>query len=117
MRVGFAAATVGAAALYMTTYPPHLSAARADASLRIDSRMAPLVGPARASAPCRQLARLPEFFQKYFDGRGYLQCVVRWGANDGPDDAFENFNRWPELHALGAATTSCRCSCRGTKGC
>ncbi|MEP6915100.1 MAG: hypothetical protein ABJC89_05615, partial [Acidobacteriota bacterium] len=23
-------------------------------------------------------------------------------ANDGPDDAFENFNRWPELHALGA---------------
>ena len=20
----------------------------------------------------------------------------------GPDDAFENFNRWPELHALGA---------------
>jgi hypothetical protein len=43
-----------------------------------------------------------EFFTKYFDDRGYLQCVVRWGANDGPDDAFENFNRWPELHALGA---------------
>jgi hypothetical protein len=44
-----------------------------------------------------------EFFGKYFDDRGYLQCVVRWGANDGPDDAFENFNRWPELHALGGA--------------
>jgi hypothetical protein len=43
-----------------------------------------------------------EFFQRYFDARGYLQCFVRWGANDGPDDAFENFNRWPELHALGA---------------
>jgi hypothetical protein len=43
-----------------------------------------------------------EFYTKYFDGRGYLQCFVRWGANDGPDDAFENFNRWPELHALGA---------------
>ena len=43
-----------------------------------------------------------EFFNKYFDDRGYLQCFVRWGANDGPDDAFENFNRWPELHALGA---------------
>ncbi len=43
-----------------------------------------------------------EFYQKYFDARGYLQCVVRWGANDGPDDAFENFNGWPELHALGA---------------
>ena len=44
-----------------------------------------------------------EFFQKYFDDRGYLQCVVRWGADDGADDAFENFNRWPELHALGAS--------------
>ena len=34
---------------------------------------------------------------------GYLLCFVRWGANDGPDDAFENFNHWPELHALGAS--------------
>ena len=25
-----------------------------------------------------------EFFKKYFDDRGYLQCFVRWGANDGP---------------------------------
>jgi len=43
-----------------------------------------------------------EFYQKYFDERGYLQCIVRWGADDGADDAFENFNHWPELHALGA---------------
>jgi hypothetical protein len=43
-----------------------------------------------------------EFFQKYYDGRGHLQAFLRWGANDGPDDAFENFNHWPELHALGA---------------
>ena len=43
-----------------------------------------------------------EFFRKFFDERGYLQAFLRWGANDGPDDAFENFNRWPELHALGA---------------
>jgi len=41
-------------------------------------------------------------FQRYFDDRGYLQCFVRWGANDGPDDAFENTTGWPELHALGA---------------
>ena len=50
-------------------------------------------------------ANLPacrEFFRKYYDDRGYLQAYLRWGANDGPDDAFENFNRWPELHALGA---------------
>jgi hypothetical protein len=43
-----------------------------------------------------------EFYRKYFDSRGYLQCVLRWGADDGPDDAFENFNHWPELHAMGA---------------
>jgi hypothetical protein len=42
-----------------------------------------------------------EFYAKYYDQRGYVQCFLRWGANDGPDDAFENFNRWPELHALG----------------
>lgn len=44
-----------------------------------------------------------EYFQKYYDDRGYVQCFVRWGADDGADDAFENFNRWPELHALGAS--------------
>ena len=43
-----------------------------------------------------------EFYRKYYDERGHLQAFLRWGANDGPDDAFENFNRWPELHALGA---------------
>jgi hypothetical protein len=44
-----------------------------------------------------------EFTQKYYDDRGYFQHFVRWGANDGPDDAFENFTGWPELHALGAS--------------
>jgi hypothetical protein len=29
------------------------------------------------------------FFAKYYDERGYFQHFVRWGANDGPDDAFE----------------------------
>ncbi|MEO5959733.1 MAG: hypothetical protein ABIZ49_07695 [Opitutaceae bacterium] len=43
------------------------------------------------------------FVQKYYDDRGYIQCFVRWGANDGADDAFENFRQWPELHALGAS--------------
>ncbi len=43
-----------------------------------------------------------EFFARYFDERGYLECVERWGGNDGPDDAIENVNDWPLLHALGA---------------
>src|SRR5262245_61495248 len=48
------------------------------------------------TAACR------EFFEKYFDDRGYLLCVERWGADDGPDDAIENCTGWPILHALGA---------------
>ena len=43
-----------------------------------------------------------EFFHRYFDSRGYLQCVPRWGGNDGPDDAIENLTGWPILHAIGA---------------
>jgi hypothetical protein len=44
-----------------------------------------------------------EFFARYFDERGYLRCVERWGGDDGPDDAIENVNDWPLLHALGAS--------------
>jgi hypothetical protein len=49
------------------------------------------------AAACR------EFFKKYFDERGYLMCVERWGGDDGPDDAIENCADWPLLHALGAS--------------
>ncbi len=48
-------------------------------------------------------AACEEFFAKYFDERGYLLCVERWGGDDGPDDAIENCNDWPILHALGAS--------------
>lgn len=47
------------------------------------------------AAACR------EFYQRYFDDSGYILCVLRWGANDGPDDAIESMNDWPLLHALG----------------
>ena len=57
-----------------------------------------------------------EFFKRYFDDRGYLQCFVRWGANDGPDDAFENFNHWPELHALGASDEILEMYLKGHEG-
>lgn len=43
------------------------------------------------------------FFDRYFDVRGYLLTDLRWGANDGPDDAIENVNRWPQLYALGGS--------------
>ena len=43
------------------------------------------------------------FFNHYFDEQGFLLTDLRWGANDGPDDAIENVNRWPQLYALGGA--------------
>jgi hypothetical protein len=75
----------------------------ASATVIIDT---PMPAPAWARLERQLLAdnapACREFFEKYYDARGYLQAFLRWGANDGPDDAFENFNRWPELHALGA---------------
>jgi hypothetical protein len=44
-----------------------------------------------------------EFYRRYFDERGWLLCVERWGGDDGPDDAIENCNDWPILHALGGS--------------
>lgn len=49
-----------------------------------------------------QAAAIEEFYRRYFDPRGYLLCVPRWGGNDGPDDAAENLLNWTMLHALGA---------------
>jgi hypothetical protein len=48
-----------------------------------------------------QTAACEAFFARYFDERGFLRCVTRWGGDDGPDDAIENVNDWPHLHALG----------------
>src|SRR5690242_12617564 len=57
-----------------------------------------------------------EFFDRYFDDRGYLECVERWGGDDGPDDAIENVNDWPILHALGADDSILRLYKRAWEG-
>src|SRR5262249_42569703 len=89
----------------------------ADVTLHISTPMPP---PEWARLERRLLAEnVPacrEFFQRYFDDRGYLPCFVRWGANDGPDDAFENFNGWPELHALGASDEILQMYLKGFEG-
>jgi len=46
-------------------------------------------------------AACEEFYARYFDERGHLLCVERWGGDDGPDDAIESCNDWPHVHALG----------------
>ena len=37
-----------------------------------------------------QATACTEFYEHYFDERGFLECVPRWGGDDGPDDAAEN---------------------------
>src|SRR3954449_12625545 len=88
--------------LFMLAAAPPLPAA--DVSLSVETPLAP---PAWALLE-RELLRAnaaacKEFFDRYFDDRGYLQCVERWGGDDGPDDAIENLYDWPLLHALGGA--------------
>jgi hypothetical protein len=81
-----------------------LPAAARDITIPIDTPMSP---PGWALLQ-RQLlqanaAACQEFFNRYFDDRGWLLCVERWGGDDGPDDAIENCTDWPILHALGAS--------------
>ena len=41
------------------------------------------------------------FSDKYLAENGFLKVVERWGGNDGPDDAMENFSQWPLVYVLG----------------
>ncbi len=56
------------------------------------------------------------FFNHYFDERGYLLCVPRWGGDDGPDDAAENLLNWTMLHALGGPDVILELYKRGWEG-
>jgi len=76
----------------------------AEPTIKIDTPVAP---PAWALLEREVLranaAACEEFFKRYFDERGFLLCVERWGGDDGPDDAIENCNDWPLLYALGGS--------------
>jgi hypothetical protein len=110
-----AAALIGAPRL--ASRPLDARAPAAHPTLAIDTAM-PAPGWARLQRRllAENVPACSEFYQKYYDARGYIQCVLRWGANDGPDDAFENFNRWPELHALGADDEILRLYLKGWEG-
>jgi hypothetical protein len=78
--------------------------AQSSAPIAIDS----LQSPPEWALLQRELLRVQAeacevFYARYFDERGYFQCFERWGADDGPDDAIENCNDWPQLHMLGAS--------------
>jgi hypothetical protein len=61
-------------------------------------------------------AACKEFYSRYFDDRGWLLCVERWGGDDGPDDAIENLMDWPILHALGGSDEILRLYKRAWEG-
>jgi len=78
--------------------------ASAETVVTIDSAMAPPTWALLERALIAENERAcREFFERYFDERGWLLCVERWGGDDGPDDAIENVADWPILHALGAS--------------
>jgi hypothetical protein len=56
------------------------------------------------------------FYDHYFDEKGYLLCVQRWGGDDGPDDAAENQLNWTMLHALGGSDKVLSLFKRGWEG-
>lgn len=100
-RRSFLAGTAAATA-YAALRPSRACAQ--DAEMAVS---APMDAPAWALLE-RELLRAhtaacEEFFDRYFDADGFLLCVPRWGGDDGPDDAIENVNDWPHLHALGGS--------------
>ena len=83
---------------------PARGAEPVEATVRLETPLAPPGWALLERELLRANARAcEEFFGRYFDDRGYLECVERWGGDDGPDDAIENVNDWPVLYALGGA--------------
>jgi hypothetical protein len=105
-------------ALAVTVFPQ--TAGKAKTAVAVVAIDTPMEGPAWAKLERQVLdtstPALVEFYRKYYDSRGYLQCVLRWGADDGPDDAFENFAGWPEFHALGGSDEVLRLYMKGVDG-
>jgi hypothetical protein len=108
--LGLATSAIGQRAHGQQTYGPAVD-------LVVSERMAPPHWALLQRELLRaNTAACEEFFARYFDERGYLQCVERWGGNDGPDDAIENLHYWPMLHALGASDSILRLYKLGWEG-
>jgi hypothetical protein len=94
-------------ALLLTAIAP--AAAAEPGTLRIATPMEPPSWAVLERELLKANARAcEEFFARYFDDRGFLECVERWGGDDGPDDAIENLTDWPILHAMGGPDTILR---------
>ena len=73
-------------------------------TLSITTPMPPPAWALLQKESLRAQARACEYFyDRYFDERGYMRCVPRWGGDDGPDDAIENLTGWPVLYMMGGS--------------
>src|SRR5262245_30044764 len=97
--------------------PARAQSRPAAAAIAVDTKMtAPMWAMLERRVLEESAPAMEEFYRKYYDDRGYVQCVLRWGADDGPDDAFENFAGWPEFHALGGGDAILRLYIKGLDG-
>jgi hypothetical protein len=83
-------------------------------TLRLETPLAPPAWALLERELLRANFRAREAFSgRFFDGRGYLECIERWGGDDGPDDAIENVNDWPmKYHLLSTSSILFQYPCR-----
>jgi hypothetical protein len=97
--------TLAFAATLPATLSPALAAAAraAPAEIAIDT---PMAAPRWAVLQRHLIAMQGDaaraFHDRYFNARHEIEAFLRWGANDGPDDAIEAINDWPYLYMIGA---------------
>jgi len=65
----------------------------------------------------QQTLAVKEFYNKYFDERGYLLCVPRWGGDDGPDDAAENMLNWTRPRRPRCPSPATACTTKSSQLC
>ncbi len=89
-------------ALLAVTHPAAVQAAE-EPVIEVKDRMTPPEWALLEREVLRAGSEAVEiFYRKYFDQRGFLEHVARWGILDGTDDAIETFHNWTLFHALGA---------------
>lgn len=91
----------GAGTLALASALPAVARAKA-AEIAIDT---PMAAPRWAVLQRHLIAMQGDaaraFHDRYFNASHEIEAFLRWGANDGPDDAIEAINDWPYLYLIG----------------
>lgn len=91
----------GGSAIALTAVLP-ATARAAQAEVVVDSPMpAPRWAVLQRHLIAMQGDAARAFHDRYFNRQHEIEAFLRWGANDGPDDAIEAINDWPYLYLMG----------------